>query len=78
MSRKLGNRRSAAAEETYVTEKDMQTAGTPRWVKAFGIIALVVLVLVVVMLIAGRGGHGPGRHALGGEGSGGHTGLPLA
>jgi ABC-type transporter Mla subunit MlaD len=60
-----------------VTE-DMQTAGTPRWVKVFGIIALVVLVLVVVMLIAGRGGHGPGRHAAGGEEPAGHTGPPSA
>jgi ABC-type transporter Mla subunit MlaD len=43
-------------------EKDTQTAGTPRWVKVFGIIALVVVVLFVVMIIAGRGDHGPGRH----------------
>jgi hypothetical protein len=53
-----------------VTENDTQTAGTPRWVKVFGIIALIVVLLVVVMLIVGRGGHGPGRHALGGDGSG--------
>ena len=45
-----------------MTEKDTQTAGTPRWVKVFGIIALVLVVLVVVMIVAGRGGHGPGRH----------------
>jgi hypothetical protein len=50
-----------------VTEKDVQTPGTPRWVKVFGIIALVVLVLIVVLLIAGRGGHGPGRHAASAE-----------
>jgi hypothetical protein len=34
--------------------------GVPRWVKVFGIIALVVLVLFVVLLFTG--GHGPGRH----------------
>jgi hypothetical protein len=45
-----------------MTERDTQTAGTPRWVKVFGIIALVLIVLLVVMIIAGRGGHGPGRH----------------
>lgn len=45
-----------------MTEEDRQSAGTPRWVKVFGIIALVLVVLVVVMVIAGRGGHGPGRH----------------
>lgn len=35
---------------------------TPRWVKVFGIIALVVLLLLVVGLLTGRGEHGPGRH----------------
>jgi ABC-type transporter Mla subunit MlaD len=38
---------------------------TPRWVKVFAIIALVVVVLFVVLLLTGRGGeHGPGRHAV--------------
>jgi preprotein translocase subunit SecG len=55
-------------------ENDTETAGTPRWVKVFALIALVLVVLVVVMLIVGRGGHGPGRHT--GGGSGGHTGPP--
>ena len=32
---------------------------TPRWVKVFGIIALVLVLLVVIMLISG---HGPGHH----------------
>jgi hypothetical protein len=31
----------------------------PRWVKVFGIIAVVVVVLVIVALLSG---HGPGRH----------------
>jgi hypothetical protein len=35
--------------------------GTPRWVKVFGIIVLVVLVLSVILLFTG--GHGPARHA---------------
>jgi hypothetical protein len=50
--------------------------GTPRWVKVSGVIALVVVVVVVVVLVAGRGGHGPGRHAPGGDGTGRHTGPP--
>jgi hypothetical protein len=50
-----------------LTEKDAQTNGTPRWVKVFGIVALIVIVLVVVMLVTGRGGHGPGRHTLFGD-----------
>jgi uncharacterized membrane protein len=37
--------------------------GTPRWVKVFGIIALVVVLLfVILMFTRGPGGHGPGRH----------------
>jgi hypothetical protein len=36
--------------------------GTPRWVKVFGIISLVVALLFVMMLVAGGGRHGPGRH----------------
>jgi hypothetical protein len=59
-----------------VTEKDTPTAGTPRWVKVFGIVAFVVVVLIVVMLIAGRGGHGPGRHAAGSDGLGNRVGPP--
>ena len=35
--------------------------GTPRWIKVFGIIAIVVVLLVVFMLLTG---HGPGRHTL--------------
>jgi hypothetical protein len=34
--------------------------GTPRWVKVFGLIALVLILLTGVMLLAG---HGPGQHA---------------
>ena len=50
------------------------TTGTPRWVKVFGLIALVVVLLVVVMLLAGGGpgGHGPGRHVPAG-GAGGNA-----
>ena len=34
----------------------------PRWVKLFGIIALVLLLLFGGMLLTGPGQHGPGRH----------------
>ena len=52
--------------------------GTPRWVKVFGIIAVIVVVLVGVMLLTGGAGeHGPGRHSGGGdtpsEGTGGQS-----
>jgi len=36
---------------------------TPRWVKVFVIVALVLVLLVVFVLVSGIGGdHGPGRH----------------
>jgi hypothetical protein len=47
--------------------------GTPRWVKVFGIILLVVVLLIVILLFTrGPGGHGPGRHISSGA-TGGHT-----
>ena len=50
---------------------------TPRWVKVFGLIALVVVVLFVVVMLIGGGEHGPGRHTPGGSDTpGGHTGPP--
>ncbi|HET7480250.1 MAG TPA: hypothetical protein VFJ72_12115 [Rubrobacteraceae bacterium] len=36
--------------------------GTPRWVKVFGIIVIVVVLLFVVLQFTGVDGHGPGRH----------------
>jgi hypothetical protein len=51
--------------------------GTPRWVKVFGIIALVMVLLVVIIRFTGVGGkHGPDRHIPSG-GAGGHT-PPIA
>jgi hypothetical protein len=46
------------------TESDYAlTYSTPRWVKIFGIVALVLVMLIAVVLITGLGGeHGPGRH----------------
>lgn len=38
---------------------------TPRWVKVFGLIALIVLLLFIIMLIT-SGSHGPSRHLRGG------------
>ena len=45
-------------------------SGTPRWVKVFGIITLVIVLLVVVLKFAGGGGHGPSRHMPRGDTSG--------
>jgi hypothetical protein len=46
--------------------------GTPRWVKVFGIIALLLALLVVAIMATGvGGGQGPSRHMPSGSGS--HT-----
>jgi hypothetical protein len=47
--------------------------GTPRWVKVFGIIAIVLLLFVLLNVLTGGGPHGPGRHASSREAAG-HTG----
>ena len=45
-----------------------KTEGTPRWVKAVGVVTLVVVVLfVVVLVIRSPGGHGPSRHGQSGR-----------
>lgn len=37
--------------------------GAPRWVKAVGLLAVVLLLLLVLKMVTGIGGnHGPGRH----------------
>ncbi len=41
---------------------DRDTTGAPRWVRVFGIIALVLVVLAAILLLTGGGSHGPGRH----------------
>ena len=47
------------------TQLRHEAEGTPRWVKVFGVVALVLVVLFVILLLTGRGGgHGPRRHAV--------------
>lgn len=46
--------------------------GTPRWVKVFGIIVLVLVLLFAIILLTGRGNHGPRRH-IPSDVPGGHT-----
>jgi hypothetical protein len=62
-------RYSSSADDTGAGPDRESLTGTPRWVKVFGIIALVVVLVVVVLLLTrGSGGHGPSRHASGGLG----------
>ena len=44
--------------------------GTPRWVKVFGIIVIVVFLLVAAVMFIGGGEHGPGRHTQSGDAGG--------
>ena len=57
-------------DDTGVRPDRHSTTSTPRWVKVFGIIALVLVLLFVILLVTG--GHGLGRHTSSGD-SGGHT-----
>jgi hypothetical protein len=57
-----------------MTENETHTGGTPRWVKVFGVVILVLVLLFVVLRVSGVGGqHGPARHTLGGDTSGANT-----
>jgi len=67
MTRRLGA--EAQSKDVVYSNKEAHMAelppypGAPRWVKVFGIIALVVVLLFVALLFTrGPGGHGPGRH----------------
>lgn len=44
---------------------DDPTHSTPRWVKLFGIITIILVLLIVVIMFFGGGSHGPGSHAPG-------------
>ncbi len=69
--------RDSRPERSPVSREPGSTTVTPRWVKVFGVIALVVVVLFVVVLLVGGGEHGPGRHSGGGsDTSGDHRGPP--
>jgi hypothetical protein len=68
----------ATEEDTHMADRppypDSKPPTTPRWVKVFGIIAIVLVLLVVLLLTGVLGsGHGPGRHVPGGDTPGGHT-----
>ncbi|HEX8932963.1 MAG TPA: hypothetical protein VF788_01950 [Pseudonocardiaceae bacterium] len=50
-------------DDTRVRPTADRPPSTPRWVKVFGIIAIVVVLIFVVIRFTGVGGsHGPGRH----------------
>jgi hypothetical protein len=36
--------------------------GVPRWVKLFGLAAILLLALAIVVMLLSGGQHGPGRH----------------
>ena len=64
-----------ASSDTGVRHDHPSPTGTPRWVKAFAVIAVVLVVLVAVMLLSG-GRHGPSRHTS--ADAAGHTPAPGA
>jgi hypothetical protein len=59
----------ARGEETHMANRPPYP-GTPRWVKVFGGIVIVVVLLAVVAMVFIGGEHGPGRHAPSGDAGG--------
>jgi hypothetical protein len=53
-------------DDAAITPDRDSPGGTPRWVKVFGFVALVLILLIGALLLFGGGSHGPGRH-LGGD-----------
>ena len=52
--------------QTPIEPGQGSASSTPRWVKMFGIIALVLVLLFVISLLAGVR-HGPGMHTPSGD-----------
>ena len=53
-----------------MAEDSGDNTSTPRWVKVFGVIAIIVVLLFVILLLTG---HGPGRHLPSGDVPAGHA-----
>jgi hypothetical protein len=49
----LGSRRITSEDDIRVSPDSRPTANTPRWVKVFGVIALVPILLIVINMVAG-------------------------
>lgn len=60
-ARKQHEQRALLNGDTGVEPGYGSTTRTPRWVKVFGIIVIVLVLLVGIMMLSG--GHGPGAHA---------------
>lgn len=53
-----------ADTDTGVKFDRRSNPSTPRWVKAFGIVVLILILLFATLQFTGIGGsHGPGNHA---------------
>ena len=48
--------------QTHARPDHGSTASIPRWVKVFGLVALVLVLVFIVLHLADPGRHGPGRH----------------
>ncbi len=53
---------SDTGDDTGVRPDRGSTTSTPRWVKVFGIIAIVLILLVGILHLTGNSLGGPGRH----------------
>ena len=59
------------AEPPLYSDTNSNGPRTPRWVKVFVIIALVLVLMVAIMIVTGLGGeHGPSQHMPSGDAGG--------
>ena len=57
--------KSDTSDDTRVRPPADRPPSTPRWVKVFATIAIILLLIFVFIQLTGvGGGHGPGRHTL--------------
>lgn len=69
--------KSSPDSATDLRATEDQPPSTPRWVKVFGIIGVVLVLLLGIIKLAG-GDHGPGRHLTSGSASANSEALPAS
>lgn len=56
------HRRPGRGDDANLETSPEGDRGVPRWVKLFGLAAILLLALAIVVMLLSGGQHGPGRH----------------
>lgn len=57
MSGPTSNDRDAADDKSGLVDADLGDERTPRWVKVFGLVALIIVLIVLAVHLSGGGFH---------------------